>query len=205
MIIKNVELSHVVGVTTKELPDIGLPEIAFAGRSNVGKSSLINALIQRKSLARTSSTPGKTQTMNFYRVNDDVCFVDLPGYGYAKVNVDYKRSWGPMIERYLNGSANLKAVFLLIDIRRIPNEDDSMMYEWMVNAGFTPVIIVTKADKAKKSEIKKASLDIKNALRVTGDTDMYLFSALKKTGRDEIMQRIDEIISDKGGDEDDKD
>ncbi len=204
MVIKNVELSHVVGVTTKELPDVGLPEIAFAGRSNVGKSSLINAIIQRKSFARTSSTPGKTQTMNFYRVNDDVCFVDLPGYGYAKVNVDYKRSWGPMIERYLNGSPNLRAVFLLIDIRRIPNEDDSMMYEWMVNAGFSPVVIVTKADKAKKSEVKKAMLSIKNALRITGDTDMYLFSALKKTGRDDIMHRIDEIIYE-GGFEDDED
>ena len=203
MIIKNVELSHVAGVTTKSLPDTGLPEIAFAGRSNVGKSSLINSLINRRSLARTSSTPGKTQTMNFYKVNDDVCFVDLPGYGYARVQSDFRKAWGPMIERYLGSSERLKAVFLLIDIRRIPNQDDSMMYEWMVNAGFKPVIIVTKADKVKRSQYRKAEMDIKNALRITDDTEMFLFSALKGSGRDEIMGYIDSILEEcKGGDND---
>lgn len=203
MIIKKAELAYVAGVTTKELPDTDLPEIAFAGRSNVGKSSLINALLQRKSLARTSSTPGKTQTMNFYRVNDDVCLVDLPGYGYAHVKTDFRKAWGPMIERYLRSSVRLKAVFLLIDIRRIPNEDDSLMYEWIVNAGFRPVIVVTKSDKIKRSQTKKALLGIRNALRVTDDTEMFLFSAPNKTGRDEIMEKIDEII--RGGKEDDKD
>ena len=202
MVIKSAELKNVVGVTTRKLPDTGLPEIAFAGRSNVGKSSLINALLQRKSLARTSSTPGKTQTMNYYKVNDDVFFVDLPGYGYAQVKTDFRRSWGPMIERYLEESEGLRSVFLLIDIRRVPNEDDSMMYEWIVNAGFKPVIIVTKADKVKRSQIKKAMLEIKNALRITEDTDMFLFSAVNRTGRDEIMEKIDSIIEEDGHDKD---
>ena len=202
MVIKSAELKNVVGVTTRKLPDTGLPEIAFAGRSNVGKSSLINALLQRKSLARTSSTPGKTQTMNYYKVNDDVFFVDLPGYGYAQVKTDFRRSWGPMIERYLEESEGLRSVFLLIDVRRIPNEDDSMMYEWIVNAGFKPVIIVTKADKVKRSQIKKAMLEIKNALRITEDTDMFLFSAVNRTGRDEIMEKIDSIIEEDGHDKD---
>ena len=202
MVIKSAELKNVVGVTTRKLPDTGLPEIAFAGRSNVGKSSLINALLQRKSLARTSSTPGKTQTMNYYKVNDDVFFVDLPGYGYAHVKTDFRRSWGPMIERYLEESEGLRSVFLLIDIRRVPNEDDSMMYEWIVNAGFKPVIIVTKADKVKRSQIKKAMLEIKNALRITENTDMFLFSAVNRTGRDEIMEKIDSIIEEDGHDKD---
>ncbi len=193
MVIKTVELAHVVGVTTKKVPDTGLPEIAFAGRSNVGKSSLINCLIQRKSLARTSSTPGKTQTMNFYNVNNEVCFVDLPGYGYAHVQADFRASWGPMIERYLNGSDNLKAVNLLLDIRRTPNEDDSMMYEWIVNAGVVPILILTKSDKIKRSQIKKSVLGIKNALRITEETDVFLFSALDKTGREAIIGKIDEV------------
>lgn len=202
MIIRSAELAHVVGVTTQKIPDTGKPEIAFAGRSNVGKSSLINSLLQRRSLARTSSTPGKTQTMNFYSVNNDVMLVDLPGYGYAHVKTDFRRSWGPMIERYLRSSGNLKAVFLLIDIRRIPNEDDSVMYEWIVNAGFNPVIIATKSDKIKRSQIKKAKLDIKNAFRVTEDTEIFTFSATDRTGREEIMNKIDEIAGGGKNDED---
>lgn len=207
MIIKTAELVHTVGVTTGKLPDTGLPEIAFAGRSNVGKSSLINVLIQRKSLARTSSTPGKTQTINFYRINNEFCLVDLPGYGYAQVKIDFRKAWGPMIERYLRGSERLKGVCLLLDIRRTPNEDDSLMYEWIVNAGFKPIVIVTKSDKIKRSQVKKSILGIKNALRITGDTEVFLFSAMNRAGRDEIIAKLDEIldIEERGGREDDKD
>lgn len=202
MKIKSVELEHVVGVTTKKLPRTASPEIAFAGRSNVGKSSLINALIQRKSFARTSSTPGKTQTMNFYKVNDAVYFVDLPGYGYADVSADFRRSWGSMIERYLKGSDNLKTVFLLLDVRRTPNADDQQMYEWIKAAGFDPVIVVTKTDKLKRSQMARALKEIRNTLGITADAKLYTFSAISKTGRDEIMEELDEII---GGREDDKD
>ena len=131
MVIKNVELEIVCGITSK-LPDTDLMEIAFAGKSNVGKSSLINALLNRKSLARTSATPGKTQTINFYNVNKELYLVDLPGYGYAKVSPKEKEQWGKLIERYLNTSKKLKAVFLLIDIRHEPTANDKMMYDWIV-------------------------------------------------------------------------
>ena len=202
MVIKTAQLAHVAGVTTGKFPDTGLPEIAFAGRSNVGKSSLINTLIQRKSLARTSSTPGKTQTMNFYNINNEFCLVDLPGYGYAHVKTEFRKAWGPMIEKYLRDSVDLRAVFLLLDIRRTPNEDDSLMYEWILNAGFKPVIIITKSDKAKRSQVKGAVLGIKNALRITDDTDLFLFSALNKSGREDIIKKIEDILECEGGEYD---
>ena len=142
MIIKEVNLETVCGYTSK-LPDNQKPEIAFAGKSNVGKSSLINALMNRKSLARTSAQPGKTQTINFYNINDAMYFVDLPGYGYAKVSEQEKAKWGKMIENYLHSSRQLKAVFLLIDIRHEPSGNDKMMYEWICNQGYEPVIIAT--------------------------------------------------------------
>lgn len=195
MKIKSIELEYVAGVTTKKLPDIRLPEIAFAGRSNVGKSSLINALIQRKSFARTSSTPGKTQTMNFYNVNGECYLVDLPGYGYADVGKDFRASWGPMIERYLNTSQNLKAIMLLLDVRRTPNADDLQMFRWIESAGYEPVIVVTKTDKLKRSQLPKAYKEIRNTLGISGETKIYPFSAMSKTGRDEIMDRIDELLS----------
>ena len=194
MVIKSVNLETVVGVTTKKLPNNVHPEIAFAGKSNVGKSSLINALINRKSYAKTSSTPGKTQTMNFYNVNDAVYFVDLPGYGYAAVRQDFKAQWGPMIEKYLRGSGKLKAIFLLVDIRHEPSQNDCIMYDWIINAGFKPILVATKADKLKKSQIPAALLTISNKLRVTEDTMIIPFSALKKDGRDEIMRKIDDIL-----------
>ena len=154
MIIKTVNLETVCGITSK-LPENTLPEFAFAGKSNVGKSSLINALMNRKAYARTSGQPGKTQTINFYRINDDMYFVDLPGYGYAKVSLEEKARWGKMIENYLHKSAMLKKVFLLVDIRHGPSENDKMMYDWIVHNGYQPVIIATKLDKLKRSQVAK--------------------------------------------------
>ena len=196
MVIKSAELETVVGVTTKGFPKHELPEIAFAGRSNVGKSSLINALLNRKSLARTSATPGKTQTINFYNVNKEFYFVDLPGYGYAKVKVDFKAQWGPMIERYLKSSPSLKNVFLLVDMRRPPTPDDMMMYEWVTKAGFKPVIIATKADKLKASQFKEALRAVKEAYP-DGEIEVIAFSALSKKGREEIIERIERELDDK--------
>ena len=195
MVIKNAKLETVVGVTTRGFPKHTLPEIAFAGRSNVGKSSLINALLNRKKLARTSSTPGKTQTINFYNVNNEFYFVDLPGYGYAKVKVDFKAQWGPMIERYLKKSGSLKNVFLLVDIRRPPTPDDRMMYEWVAGAGFKPVIIATKADKLKRSQLKEALGAVREAYG-SEDIEVIAFSALTKQGREEIIERIEEELRD---------
>ena len=142
--------------TLKQIPPSDMTEIVFAGKSNVGKSSLINCLICRKSLARTSSEPGKTQTINYYRINNSFYFVDLPGYGYAKVSMEIREKWGKMIENYLHTSKQLKLVILLIDIRHRPGNNDKMMYDWIVENGFTPVVVATKSDKLKKSEISKA-------------------------------------------------
>ena len=160
MIIRNINLETVCGITSK-LPENTLPEIAFAGKSNVGKSSLINALMNRKSYARISATPGKTQTINFYNINEELYLVDLPGYGYAKVSEQEKIKWGQLIERYLHGSKQLKVVFLLIDIRHKPSGNDKMMYEWIVSQGFHPVIIATKLDKIKRSQKDKTDQDCK--------------------------------------------
>ncbi|MBQ2640952.1 MAG: YihA family ribosome biogenesis GTP-binding protein [Lachnospiraceae bacterium] len=164
MVIKTVELSLVCGVTSK-IPAGTLPEFAFAGRSNVGKSTLINGLMNRKSLARVSSQPGKTQTINYYEINRTFHLVDLPGYGYAKANVKVKEQWGRMIERYLRTSRQLRAVFLLLDIRHEPTGQDVMMYDWILEAGFTPVIIATKADKIKKSQLQKQLGLLRRTLR----------------------------------------
>lgn len=154
MVIKQAELDIVCGITSK-LPDTGMPEVAFAGKSNVGKSSLINGLMNRKSLARTSGQPGKTQTINFYKINGERYLVDLPGYGYARVSQAEKEKWGKMIEKYLHTSKNLKAVFLLIDIRHEPSANDCQMYEWILHNGYEPIIIATKLDKLKRSQIQK--------------------------------------------------
>lgn len=192
MIIKNVALETVCGVTSV-LPQNDKPEIAFAGKSNVGKSSLINGLVNRKALARTSQQPGKTQTINFYNVNDEVYFVDLPGYGYAKVSEEVKAKWGKLIEKYLNKSESLKAVFLLIDIRHDPSENDKNMYQWILANGFEPIIIATKLDKIKRSQIQKNIKMIKNGLNVVPGTIVLPFSAQTKQGRDEILDLIEEI------------
>lgn len=189
-VVKTVNLETVCGITSK-LPENTRPEVAFAGKSNVGKSSLINALMNRKSYARTSQQPGKTQTINFYIINDEVYFVDLPGYGYARVSNEIKAKWGRMIENYLQKSPQLRLVFLLIDIRHDPSENDKHMYSWIVENGFYPVIIATKADKIKRSQLAKHLKMIKEGLQVEEGTPIVAFSALTKQGRDEIWNLIE--------------
>ena len=188
MIIRQVSLDIVCGVTSR-LPDTGRPEVAFAGKSNVGKSSLINGLVNQ-ALARTSSQPGKTRTINFYRVNEELYLVDLPGYGYAAAPEEIKAQWGKMIERYLHTSQNLKCVFLLIDIRHAPSANDRMMYHWILEQGYRPVIIATKLDKIKRSQIQKQLKLIRETLEAEKDTVMIPFSAATKQGREEIWELI---------------
>ena len=194
MVIKNVNLETVCGITSK-LPDNELPEIAFAGKSNVGKSSLINALMNRKAYARISAKPGKTQTINFYNINEAVYLVDLPGYGYAKVSEQEKIQWGQLIERYLHGSKQLKAVFLLIDIRHDPSANDKMMYDWIVAQGYNPIIIATKLDKIKRNQIQKQVKAIKEGLKLQPGTVVIPFSAETKQGREEIWELAEEVCS----------
>ncbi|MGN0308336.1 MAG: ribosome biogenesis GTP-binding protein YihA/YsxC [Lachnospiraceae bacterium] len=193
MIIKQVNLETVCGITST-LPKNLLPEVAFAGKSNVGKSSLINALMNRKSLARTSSQPGKTQTINFYNINQELYFVDLPGYGYAKVSISEKEKWGKMIERYLHQSKQLKTVFLLIDIRHEPGANDKQMYRWILNQGYKPVIIATKLDKINRSQKDKHIKMLKNGLQVEKGTQIIPFSAQTKQGREEIYALLDSLL-----------
>ena len=195
MIIKHVELETVCGVTSK-LPENTLPETAFAGKSNVGKSSLINALMNRKSLARTSAQPGKTQTINFYNINQALYYVDLPGYGYAKVSQAEKAKWGKMIENYLHKSKMLRCVFLLLDIRHEPSANDKLMYEWIVSQGFRPVIIATKLDKINRSQVKKQVKLLRDGLGLTTEDLVFPFSALSKQGREEIWEYIEGICGD---------
>lgn len=190
MKVTSVNLETVCGITSK-LPENDKLEVAFAGRSNVGKSSLINALMNRKSYARTSQQPGKTQTINFYNINELLYFVDLPGYGYAKVSQDTVKKWGKMIDGYLHQSKVLRLIFLLVDIRHKPNQNDIQMYEWCVNYGFNPIIIATKSDKIKRSQLQKQIKQIKDALQVVDGTPVIPFSALNKSGRDEIWEYID--------------
>ncbi|MCR4895483.1 MAG: ribosome biogenesis GTP-binding protein YihA/YsxC [Lachnospiraceae bacterium] len=193
MVIKEVTLETVCGITSL-LPENVLPEVAFAGRSNVGKSSLINGLLNRKNLARTSSQPGKTQTINFYKVNTDLYFVDLPGYGYAATGKDTREKWGKMIERYLRTSKQLRAVFLLVDIRHAPTENDAAMYDWICKNGYQPVIIATKLDKIKRSQVAKQVKLIRETLKAEKDTLILPFSAQTKAGREEIWQVIEGLI-----------
>ena len=193
MVIKNVNLETVCGITST-IPENTHIEIAFAGKSNVGKSSLINALMNRKSLARTSAQPGKTQTINFYNINDELYFVDLPGYGYAKVSEAAKEKWGKMIENYLHKSKMLKAVFLLIDIRHEPSANDRNMYEWILYQGYKPIIIATKLDKINRSLVQKHIKMLKTGLNVEKDTIVIPFSAQTKQGREEIYELIDSFL-----------
>lgn len=194
MIIKNVSLDIVCGVTSS-LPQTGRLEVAFAGKSNVGKSSLINGLMNRKALARTSAEPGKTQTINFYNVNEELYLVDLPGYGYARVSKEESAKWGKMIENYLHTSKDLQTVFLLVDIRHAPAANDKMMYDWIVDSGFKPIIIATKLDKIKRSQVAKQLKLIRTTLQVLPDTKIIPFSAQTKQGRDEIWAIVDDLLA----------
>ena len=190
MVIRSINLETVCGVTST-LPVNDKPEVAFAGKSNVGKSSLINALVNRKAYARTSATPGKTQTINFYNINDGLYLVDLPGYGYARVSEKEKEQWGKMIERYLHGSEQLRAVFLLIDIRHEPSANDRLMYKWVVEQGYQPDIIATKLDKIKRSQVQKHVKMLKEGLSLIPGTKVIPFSSTTKQGRDEIWELIE--------------
>ncbi|UEB77160.1 ribosome biogenesis GTP-binding protein YihA/YsxC [Clostridium sp. M62/1] len=194
MIIKKVDLETVCGVTSR-LPANTQPEFAFAGKSNVGKSSLINALMNRKSYARTSAQPGKTQTINFYHINDALYYVDLPGYGYARANEEVKAKWGKMIENYLHKSPMLKCVFLLIDIRHEPSENDRLMYSWIQNQGYRPVIIATKLDKLKRSQVPKHVKMVRTGLGMGPEDLLIPFSAETKQGREEIWDFIEKTAA----------
>ncbi len=190
MVIKNVNLETVCGITSR-LPENKLPEIAFAGKSNVGKSSLINALMNRKSYARISATPGKTQTINYYNINQELYLVDLPGYGYAKISEQEKQKWGEMVERYLHSSKQLKAIFLLIDIRHEPSVNDKMMYDWIVSQGYHPIIIATKLDKIKRSQKDKQVKIVRQGLGLPDGTKVIPFSSVTKQGRDELWELVE--------------
>ena len=190
MVIKDVNLETVCGITSK-LPDNQLPEVAFAGKSNVGKSSLINTLVNRKKLARTSGQPGKTQTINFYNVNHEMYIVDLPGYGYAKISQSVSANWGPMIENYLHTSSKLRMIFLLIDIRHKPTDNDVQMYRWILSNGFSPVIVATKLDKLKRSQVSKQLKLVRETLHIIDGVPLVPFSSVTKQGRDEIWALIE--------------
>ena len=193
MIIKKAELETVCGITSK-FPENIEPELVFAGKSNVGKSSLINALMNRKSLARTSSQPGKTQTINYYKVNDEIYFVDLPGYGYANANIETKAKWGKMIEKYLHTSKQIKCIFLLIDIRHEPSKNDKQMYDWILHNGYQPVIIATKLDKLKRSQVAKCVKIVREGLGLPKNGVLISFSSQTKQGREEVYEFIENLL-----------
>lgn len=194
MLIRSVDLPYVCGVKSV-LPKTGKPEFVLAGRSNVGKSSFVNALLQRKSFARTSSTPGKTRTINFYAVNDAFFLVDLPGYGYAKTGPVEQEKWDRLIRRYLSEGEDIEEVILLLDSRRVPNEMDLQMFQWILAAtGYEPIVIITKIDKLKRSQHAKAIKEIREKLGASKDCMMILFSAETKSGREEFLELVDKIL-----------
>ena len=193
MRIQEVALDIVCGITS-QLPDTGQPEVAFAGKSNVGKSSLINGLMNRKALARTSARPGKTQTINFYHINRQMYLVDLPGYGYTSVSQEIKAQWGQMVENYLHTSENLRAVFLLVDIRHAPSANDQQMYDWIRGQGYEPIVIATKLDKIKRSQVPKQLKLIRTTLGMESEAEILSYSSLTRQGREEIWTRIQNLM-----------
>ena len=194
MIVKEAVLETVCGITSR-LPNNQLPEIALAGKSNVGKSSFINCLLNRRALARTSSEPGKTRTIIFYKINSLFYLVDLPGYGFARVSQDERERWARMINRYLDSSKALKAVFMLVDIRHDPGANDKMMYEWIKGRGYTPVIIATKADKIKRSQLARQTAAVRSGLGMQTSEICIPFSSESKQGRDEVWEYIDSLVT----------
>lgn len=192
MVIKNVEFIK-SATRPAHYPAGDLPEIAFAGRSNVGKSSLINVLVNRKSLVRTSSTPGRTQLINFFDVNGEFTLVDLPGYGFARVPLAVKKEWGPMMETYLSKRANLRGVILILDIRRTPVAEDVQMLNWLRAYSVKPIIVVTKCDKVSKNERAKQAAVIAQTIGIRM-AELNFFSALSKEGKDRIWLRIEEVL-----------
>jgi GTP-binding protein len=193
MIIKEAVLETVCGIQSK-FPANLYPEVAFAGRSNVGKSSLINALMNRKSLARTSSKPGKTQTINYYKINQELFLVDLPGYGYTNAAIETREQWGQMTQRYLYQSKQLREIFLLLDIRHAPSENDCMMYDWILAQGYRPTLIATKMDKVKRSQVNAQVKLILHTLKAAANTVCIPFSSMTKDGREEIYKRLEDLI-----------
>lgn len=194
MIVKSAEFVT-SAVKPSQYPEARHPEAAFAGRSNVGKSSLINTLVNRKRLVKTSSTPGRTQLINFFSVNDRVSLVDLPGYGYAKVPASVTRNWGPMIETYLKGRETLRAVVLIMDVRRIPGIEEQNFIDWLELYHRTPILVLTKADKLSKSAQKKQRQAIGAALDVN-EAALILFSAKTRLGKPEVWSALERAVLD---------
>lgn len=195
MDVHNVSL-EISAVRPEQYPTTGWPEIALVGRSNVGKSSLTNTLINRKSFARTSSQPGKTQTLNFYNVEDQLFFVDVPGYGYAKVSRSEREKWGQMIERYLTDRSQLKGVISLVDARHEPSEEDINMYNWLIYYEIPVLVVATKADKIARGKWNKAESVIKKALQFDNSkSDLLMFSSITKNGKEEVWQWIENHIA----------
>ena len=192
MNVNNVSL-EAVAVKKEQYPQTGMPEVAFAGKSNVGKSSLINCMINRKALARTSQNPGKTRTINFYNVEDKLYFVDLPGYGYAKAPKSEQQKWGKMIEGYLLKREELKAIIMLVDIRHEPGENDLMMYDWLKHYGHNIIIVATKSDKLKRSQLDKHKKMLKNAFGIEKDDILLPFSSETRSGKEELWEIIEQV------------
>ncbi|PWM68001.1 MAG: YihA family ribosome biogenesis GTP-binding protein [Eubacteriales Family XIII. Incertae Sedis bacterium] len=194
MIIKKSDI-EAVAVKKSQYPEPDLKEIAFAGRSNVGKSSLLNLLTGRKSLARVSGAPGKTRTINFYRINDEFRIVDLPGYGYAKVSKSISQDWGLMMETYLEKRENLLKVVQLVDIRHAPSVQDVQMYEYLRHFGLDGIVVATKADKVSKNEMQKCLAVIKKTLSLSEDDILIPVSALKRTGQDKLLEVMEALLA----------
>jgi GTP-binding protein len=185
-------------VNKSQYPDEGIPEIALVGRSNVGKSSTVNTLLNRRNFARISQTPGKTRTINFYLINNEFFFTDLPGYGYAKIAKSEKEKWGQIMERYLEDREELCAIFLLVDIRHEPTNDDVMMYEWIKHFGYNCVVIATKSDKISRGQYQKHINIIRKKLQLDADEKVIPISSLKKTGVEDVWDEIVRQYSDAG-------